>query len=221
MMKEKIEKLLPGFNCGRCNCSDCVDFADALCCYKVDVFECPFSNQERYKENFKSIAKLLVGGLDENGKNKITGVIDKYEADIILKPLKLEASCREVLLPMALTDIYVGDIIEYRPLGCPVVHYGKVLEKDNLLLTVHLIGPCLRKQEEIKFKSVGCCMVIAFEGRYQGKSIKTGETVRFLPEHCMMQKVHSGVVVNLEGDKVRLEGIDLKVWQLPEVGELG
>ena len=36
--------------------------------------------------------------------------------------------------------------------------------------------------------------------------------VRFLPEHCMMQKVHSGVVVHSEGTMVRIDGIDLKVW---------
>jgi hypothetical protein len=28
-----------------------------------------------------------------------------------------------------------------------------------------------------------------------------------------MQKVHSGVVVHSEGNMVRIEGIDLKVWQ--------
>jgi uncharacterized Fe-S cluster-containing protein len=27
-----------------------------------------------------------------------------------------------------------------------------------------------------------------------------------------MQKVHSGVVVHSEGEMVRIEGIDLKVW---------
>ena len=38
------------------------------------------------------------------------------------------------------------------------------------------------------------------------------QTVRFLPEHCMMQKVHSGVVVHSEAAMVQIEGIDLKVW---------
>ena len=39
-----------------------------------------------------------------------------------------------------------------------------------------------------------------------------GDTVRFIPHRCMMQKVHSGVVVRSEGDKVRIESVDLKVW---------
>jgi len=41
---------------------------------------------------------------------------------------------------------------------------------------------------------------------------KVGETVRFLPQHCMMKKVHSGVVLHSVGKKLRIEGIDLKVW---------
>ncbi len=56
-------------------------------------------------------------------------------------------------------------------------------------------------------------MVLAFEGTvFRGRRPEVGETVRFLPEHCMMQKVHSGVVVHSEGERLRIEGIDLKVW---------
>jgi uncharacterized Fe-S cluster-containing protein len=56
-------------------------------------------------------------------------------------------------------------------------------------------------------------MVAAFEGTIsKGRRPEVGETVRFLPQHCMMQKVHSGVVVHSEGKRVRIEGIDLKVW---------
>ena len=60
---------------------------------------------------------------------------------------------------------------------------------------------------------IGLAMVLAFEGTIsRGKRPNVGETVRFLPEHCMMQKVHSRVVVHSEGARVRIEGIDLKVW---------
>lgn len=82
-----------------------------------------------------------------------------------------------------------------------------------MLITVHITGPCHRLEQNFQYKDIGTCMVIAFEGKYQGKSIKVGETVRFLPKHCMMQKVHSGVVVNIEDDNVIIEGIDLKVWE--------
>jgi len=41
---------------------------------------------------------------------------------------------------------------------------------------------------------------------------KVGEMVRFLPQHCTMNKVHSGVVLHSVGKRLRIEGIDLKVW---------
>jgi uncharacterized Fe-S cluster-containing protein len=53
-------------------------------------------------------------------------------------------------------------------------------------------------------------MVLAFEGTVsRGRRPDVGEIVRFLPEHCMMQKVHSGMVVHSERNRVRIEGIDL------------
>ncbi|UEC40229.1 Fe-S cluster domain protein [Methanothrix sp.] len=53
---------------------------------------------------------------------------------------------------------------------------------------------------------------MAFEGTVcRGRRPEVGETVRFLSEHYMMQKVHSGAVVHSEGMRGRIEGIDLKV----------
>ena len=49
-------------------------------------------------------------------------------------------------------------------------------------------------------------VITGFEGTYTGKQVKVGETVRFLPLHCMMQKIHSGVVINIEDNKIKLEG---------------
>lgn len=65
---------------------------------------------------------------------------------------------------------------------------------------------------EFEFKDIEVCMVGGFEGIIKGKLPAVGETVRFLPGHCMMQKVHSGVVVKLTGNRAIIEGIDLKVW---------
>jgi uncharacterized Fe-S cluster-containing protein len=215
-MEKKIVEFLPGYNCGRCGFASCVDFAEAITTKSVSMDLCPFLKQERFTPNKIELEKLAVSQL--NGcQKKIIGVIDAYEADLILEPLEGEISCREVLMPMALVNLQIGEVIEYRPLGCPIIHYGKVLKVDHLLVTVHLIGPCRRRESETKFISVGCCMVIAFEGRFHGKNCKVGETVRFLPKHCMMQKVHSGVVVSIEDENIRIEGIDLKVWQPPTV----
>jgi len=217
-MEKNIIDFLPGYNCSSCGFSSCIDFAEALKTNSTHLALCPFLKQERFVTNKTEIARLLSNQPDNGScEEKIKGVIDHYEADIVLEPLKGEPSCREVLMPMALLDVQIGEIIEYRPLGCPVVHYGKIIKTDHLLVTVHLIGPCRRKQIETKFTKAGCCMVIAFEGRYYGKNIKVGETVRFLPKHCMMQKVHSGVVVNIEDENIIIEGIDLKVWQPPFV----
>lgn len=215
-MEKKMMEFLPGYNCGRCGFAACSDFYEAITTKSVSVDLCPFLKQERFNSNkieLERLATIQVNGCPE----KIVGVIDSYEADIILDPLQGEISCREVLMPMALVDLQVGEVIEYRPLGCPIVHYGKVIKIDHLLVTVHLIGPCRRRESESKFTPVGCCMVIAFEGRFHGKNIKLGETVRFLPKHCMMQKVHSGVVVKIEDENILIEGIDLKVWQPPVV----
>lgn len=57
-------------------------------------------------------------------------------------------------------------------------------------------------------------MIAAFEGVVlNDRILEIGETVRFIPHQCMMQKVHSGVVVRSEGTQVRIEGIDLKVYR--------
>lgn len=153
-------------------------------------------------------------------EEKIVGVLDGYEADFILKPLPEEESCRETLYPFTREEIKAGEIIRYRPLGCPITHFARVLEENHGLITVHMVGPCHRldSKEEFNFKDVGVCMVGGFEGIIEGKLPRVGETVRFLPYHCMMQKVHSGIVVQLEGRRAVIEGIDLKVWTPPIKG---
>ena len=61
-------------------------------------------------------------------------------------------------------------------------------------------------------EDIGICLMAAFEGTVsRGKRPEVGDTVRFLPEYCMMQKVHSGVVVHSEGARVRIKEIDLKM----------
>lgn len=217
-MRTQIIKYLPGYNCGNCTYRNCDEFASALIKNETKLSCCTVLNQEKFRENKAKLILLLNSREEESClSQKIKGVIDDYEADVILDPFDGENSCREVLLHFTNEMLNIGDIIEYRPLGCPVVHYAKILEKENSLLTVHIIGPCQRINENLKYKSLGPCMVIAFEGKVAGKDIAVGQTVRFLPHHCMMQKIHSGVIVNLEADKIRIECIDLKVWAPPVV----
>ena len=218
-MLKLIKENLPGFNCGNCGYQNCDNFAQALLDKKNEISDCSVLARADYLKNKNTLIKILAQSaytLVQNNK-PIVGVIDRYKADIILKPLKGESSCREVLLPFYPAVLKKDDIIRYRPLGCPITHIAKIIETQHSLVTVQIIGPGKnRDYESMKINDVGICMVIAFRGSYEGKSIKVGETVRFLPHHCMMQKIHSGVVVNIENGNVLIEGIDLKVWGMPE-----
>ncbi len=207
---KQIEKLLPGYNCGECGLGSCREFASTL----VDVADlehCPVLKQERFKDRSAKIVGLLAVSEKEE---EIVGVLDGLRADFALAPLPGEPSCREDLYPFDRSaDLKPGDVFRYRPLGCPVTHFAKVLKFSHSIATVHLVGPVHLISGSPAPQDIGICMVAGFEGLVsRGRNPEVGETVRFLPEHCMMQKVHSGVVVHSEGRRLRIEGIDLKVW---------
>jgi len=219
--RQKIVKLLPGFQCGICGFARCDEFAEALLRKHADLDECRFLLQETFAPNRDNLEKILKEEKIIPEEEKIVGILDGYEADIILNALPEEHSCRETLFPFTREELKVGDIIRYRPLGCPIIHFAEILEENHGLIVVHIVGPCHRLDEDadFEFKDIGVCMVGGFEGIIEGKLPAVGETVRFLPGHCMMQKVHSGVVVQLVGRRAIIEGIDLKVWAPPIKGE--
>jgi uncharacterized protein len=216
----RVIELLPGYNCGICGYARCDEFAGALFKKWTQLEKCRFLLQEIFEENRLELEEILRQEKIIPEEEKFVGLLDGYQADIVLNPLPGEESCREVLYPFTKTELKKGDIIKYRPLGCPIIHFARILSEDNGLITVHIIGPCHRidSQTEFDYMDIGLCMVGGFEGIVQGKIPDVGETVRFLPGHCMMQKVHSGVVVQVEGKKIILEGIDLKVWSPPIKG---
>lgn len=211
----EIEKLLPGYNCGSCGFRQCRDFAAELAEKKdaEQLHKCPFLSRDNFRENVEKIL-LLMGEAPEH--ETITGIIDGMDADFTLAPLKDECSCREDIHPFDTSlEVEIGDILRYRPLGCPVTHFAKVIDKTpGSIFTVHMVGPLHRLgNDDFKFRDAGLCMILAFDGKIaKGRVPKVGQTVRFVPEYCMMQKVHSGMVVSVEGRKVRIEAIDLKVW---------
>jgi len=220
--KRQIYRQLPGFNCGECGYANCTQFAAALVAGKAETTGCPFLFQDRFKESNERVNEILsgkIGGSVEDTEDRgeeveIIGLIDHLAADFVLSPLRGEPSCREDLHPFDI-DIQaeIGDILRYRPWGCPITHFAEVLAVAHGIVTVHVVGPLHRLGSEIAWKDAGICMVVGFEGRVtRGDMPDVGATVRFLPEHCMMGKVHSGVIVHSEGDRVRIEGIDLKVW---------
>jgi len=207
---KQIERLLPGYNCGECGLRSCQEFAAGL--VDADGLErCPALKQERFKGRAEKIAGLLAA--PEN-RDEIIGVLDGLVADFALAPLPGEPSCREDLYPFDRSvTLEPGDIFRYRPLGCPISHIARVLRFNHGIATVHLVGPVHLINGSPVPEDIGICLVAAFEGTLsRGRRPEVGETVRFLPEHCMMQKVHSGVVVHSEGERLRIEGIDLKVW---------
>ncbi|ABR55179.1 Fe-S cluster domain protein [Methanococcus vannielii SB] len=214
---KKILKLLPGFNCGACGYKRCDTFAEDILKGK-SVNDCPFLLKEEFKGNLQKINDIK-GSLKETPKvplcssGKLKGLLDGYEADFLLDPLPKEHSCRETLIILSKTPIKMGDHIKYRPLACPIPHFAEIIGESHGMYVVHLEGPCNRFSDSKKeYKEVGIALIAAFEGIYRGKPPEVGKTVKFIPTHCMMQKVHSGVVVEVEGNRVLIEGIDLKVW---------
>lgn len=218
--RSRVLKLLPGFNCGICGYARCDEFGHALLKKGTELGKCRFLFQEIFNENRKELENILTEEKIIIPETKPVGLLDGYEADFILEPLPSESSCREVLFPFTRTELKKDDIIRYRPLGCPIIHFAKILDESNGLITVHMVGPCHRIDLEVEFDylDIGVCMVGGFEGIIKGKLPDVGETIRFIPGHCMMQKVHSGVVVQLVGKRAIIEGIDLKVWSPPIKG---
>lgn len=215
-LKEEVTALLPGYNCGICGYARCDEYAAALLKGRAEIDRCHFMYQELFADNLKRLQDILNEEKLLEEEKKIFGVLDGYEADFILKPLPDEGSCREILFPFTSTELRKGDIIRYRPLGCPITHFAEILDENHGLITVHIVGPCHRLgMDDFEYRDIGVCMVGGFEGVIEGELPNIGETVRFLPAHCMMQKVHSGVVVQLEGRRAVIEGIDLKVWAPP------
>ncbi len=217
---EKLSRHLPGHNCGGCGYQRCDEFAAALQKRTAELAACAVLTQERYKENKARLEQALPGSAasaDPAARDAVViGLIDGYEADFVLAPLSGEPSCREILFPLAAPDLGVGDVIRYRPLGCPITHFARIIAKRDGLLVVHIVGPRHRLGDTgFHFTDIGLCMVIGFEGTVEGNLPFVGQTVRFLPAECMMQKVHSAVVVKCEGRAVLLEGLDLKVWAPP------
>lgn len=216
--KEEIDNLLPGYNCGICGYARCEEFAGALLKKDTDIEKCRFMYQELFMGKLQELNRVLKKENIIVEDEPVFGLLDGYEADFVLAPLPEESSCREILYPFTQEKLEKGDIIRYRPLGCPITHFAEIIDEYHGLITVHMVGPCHRLENNaanFEYKEIGLCMVGGFEGIIEGEIPSIGQTVRFLPKHCMMQKVHSGVVVQLEGKRTLIEGIDLKVWAPP------
>ena len=201
-LRSIVENKLPGYNCGRCGYDTCKKFKSDLIKHQTQITKCPFMRKGSSPATREGIR--LAKRLDTN-----RSLVDNLPYDFKLKPLDGEQSCRERVLPLTPKDTKVGDYIRYRPIGCPITHFAHVIEYKEGLLTIHLVGCRL----DVRYKDIGLCMVIGFEGIVEGKLPKVCQTVVFVPERCQMGKVHSGVVTLVEGRRIKIELIDLKVFK--------
>jgi len=183
---------LPGADCQQCGYKTCEDFRKA----GEPVSECYL---------------LRTGWRVKPDPKK--GLIDGLGYDFKLDPLEGETSCREFLLSLIPAKLKVGDCISYRPLGCPIPHFAKVVGLTDGMIEVLIIGP-VKARDLGPVKRLGICIVLGFMGLVNGDLPKTGQTVTFLPSKCMMGKCHQGVIVSVEGKKARIELIDLKVHEV-------
>jgi len=168
-VKEEIISLLPGFNCGICGYARCDEFAGALIRGYAKLEDCRFLYQEIFTENLEKLQRLLKEEKIIPEEKVIVGLLDDYEADFLLKPFPGESSCREILYPFTNEKLNVGDVIRYRPLGCPIIHFAKIIDENHGLFTVHILGPCHRLDKDFEFKEIGICLVSGFEGIIEGR----------------------------------------------------
>ena len=158
---KQLERLLPGYNCAECGLRSCREFAASL----VDIesiSKCPMLQQERFKDRARQIAELMA--VTEK-QEEIIGVLDGLRADFASAPLPGEPSCREDLYPFDRSvDLSPGEFMRYRPLGCPVTHFAKVLKVNHCIATVHLVGPIHLLDGSPPPRDIGICTVAGFEG---------------------------------------------------------
>lgn len=219
----QILQQLPKYNCSRCGYNSCELFLEKL--LTVDEKElfnnlelCPFIGKGRFKDSNKNIIKIF-NQIEKSNlqlKTQVYGIIDNLKADFVLSPFDNDCSCKEEIYPLDKKIILkIDDYISYRPLGCPITHFAKILLIKNSILTISIIGPQNRiytLKKDIIQKDIGLCLIISFEGiLLYGRKPLVGQTVTFIPKGCMMQKVHKGIIVHSEGKKLRIESIDLKI----------
>ena len=215
-MENNVLKFLPGFNCGACGFSSCKYFAQALLQKKSEIENCTVLHQDRFKRNRNSLLQFVLN-LSFSEKTDIKGLIDKAKADFLLHALPNESSCRETLLCFATVHLENNMLIRYRPLGCPITHFARIIQLNNGLLDVWVVGPCKLLNIKEEAFDIGICMILSFQGVIEGVLPEIGQTVKFLPANCMMGKIHSGIIVQLEEKVVRIDCIDLKIWEHAEI----
>jgi uncharacterized protein len=211
-MEERVARILaslPGKDCGQCGVRSCAALAEAIardpralrrCIHLLAPVhaapEAPATQQPSWRD--------MLG----------------REYDFVLGQYPEDPGPRETIVPfnscrLERLQLKQGDIVFGRPaaVGCPVTHVGMVMtppsEIDGTVVWC-VVGPMAARAGGIE---IGLYNPLAYEGlvRHARGQLYIGRRYYFLPQTCMLQSRHSGVIAALarrtDGLRVRLEGI--------------
>jgi uncharacterized Fe-S cluster-containing protein len=218
----------PGHDCGSCGFRTCEAFEKHL----GDV-EDPATEVERcihLSNTLQTVIKKREASASCGGCGG-TGVVGSKAEwmdslgriyDFILDTFPGDAGPRETIIPHnpCLTremDIQIGDKLYGRPLGmscgCPITHCGEVVAVDHKtgVMTWCVTGPLGPRRE--KYTDIGYYSAEAYDGlvKEARTELKIGMRYFFLPDRCMLQWRHSGLVNFINkgrnGLAIRVEGL--------------
>ena len=209
-MPETRSTQLPGLDCGLCGQRTCQQFAQVIVQKPQEIEKCIHLNA-------KTAEKDNVLGSKLNWKDSLG-----REFDFILDTFPNDPGPRETILPHnpARTkelELKQGDIIIGRPMGmscgCPVTHCGIVMSVDHVngVVVWCVTGPLEVRAKE--HKDLGYYSAQAYDGlvKSSNKELKIGMRYWFLPNRCMLQWRHSGLInfINKrkDGVQIRVEGL--------------
>lgn len=201
----------PGRNCGACGIATCGDFLLLARQGKKDLRDCPYYPKRSAADAVQAVPSC--SGRDMLG----------FDYDFIVKPFPEEPSARRYIQPLRADllerwGIKTGDILRGRPVepSCPIQHVLRVIAVDPVtgILACHTVGPAAARTGA-KVHDIRAYHEIGFEG--VAETIRhepvVGFRMRFLPQNCMRQLVHSGVVqmvLNKScGTHVRIEDLQM------------
>ena len=203
---------LPGKNCGQCGFPDCAGLAALAARQPEALRRCVYLPAE----------PPAAPPPDDAAPASDAAWTDMLgrDFDFVLEPFPEDPGPRETILPFNPANaerlgVREGDVLLGRPawVGCPVTHAGRVMAApDRLNGTIEwcVVGPLAARGGAIE---IGQYNPVAYEGlvRTRRVGLDIGRRYFFLPQRCMLQSRHSGVVTALarrpDGLQVRLEGI--------------
>jgi uncharacterized protein len=201
---------LPGKDCGQCGFRTCAALAELAADQPDAIRRCVHLPAGRAPAN--ALDTPLPTWRD---------ALDR-EYDCVLEQFPEDPGPRETIVPfysarLERLGLKRGDVVFGRPaaVGCPVTHVGVVMsdpvETDGTLCWC-VVGP-MAARTAANTVEVGLYNPLAYEGlvRFSQVELQLGRRYFFLPQTCMLQSRHSGVVAALarhaEGMRVRFEGI--------------